>query len=614
MEYKILDSINGIEDLKRCSIAQLEALAQELRDFMIENVSKTGGHLASSLGAIELIIATHYVFDSPKDRIIFDVGHQAYAHKILTGRKDAFSTLRQEGGISGFPKREESEHDAFNTGHASTSVSAALGMARGRKLKGEDGSCVAFIGDGAMTGGLAMEALDDIDDYDLPLVILLNDNEMSIAPNVGAVNRRLSKLRTSRWYVRFKRRLVRALDTSNAGKWLSRHMERTKNRIKRFIMPNLPFEEYGFVYLGPIDGHNIKKTIKMLKSAKELHKPVMVHARTTKGKGYSYSESNPEKFHGIGPFSIMTGKVNTTGQLSCSATFGKTMQELARDNPDIVAITAAMPSGTGLSAFAEEFPDRFFDVGIAEEHALTMAAGMATVGIKPVVAVYSSFLQRGFDELLHDICLQGLPVVIALDRSGLVGEDGETHQGVYDPAFLMTMPNLTIYSPATLEELSEMLKMAVEDDKPAVVRYNRGTLPSQKLRTPIEYGRWETVLPVSRFNIVSTGTMLPIAHWVAKKYGAGMIHARFFSPLDEEVLAELRKKGEAVLVVEENVIALGSALAVELNPIRVKTLCLPKEPIAHAAIQSQRARFGLSEAGIEWALLELMKEYDQRTT
>lgn len=610
MEYKILDSINSIEDLKKCSFEQLEQLAEDIRAFLIENVSHTGGHLASSLGAVELIIATHYVFDSPKDKIIFDVGHQAYAHKILTGRKDAFASLRQEGGISGFPKREESEHDAFNTGHASTSISAALGIARGKKIRGEAGSSIAFIGDGAMTGGLAMEALDDIDDYDLPLVILLNDNEMSIAPNVGAVNRRLSKLRTNRGYVRFKRRLVRALDTSKGGKWLSRHMERTKNRIKKFIMPNLPFEEYGFTYLGPIDGHNIKKTVKMLISAKELHKPVMVHARTQKGKGYSFSENDPEKFHGVAPFSVMTGKVVTNGQVSCSTAFGKTMVELAQSDPNIVAITAAMPSGTGLTQFAERYPQRFFDVGIAEEHALTMAAGMATVGIKPVVALYSSFLQRGFDELLHDICMQKLHVVIALDRSGLVGEDGATHQGVYDAGFLMTMPNLTVYSPATLEELSQMLKMAIADDKPAVVRYNRGTLPSEKIKTPIEYGKWETILPISKYNIISTGTMLPIAHWVAKKYGAGFVHARFFMPVDKDVIAQIRRCNGKTLIVEENIIALGAELATELNPLRVKSLCLPKDPIAHASIDSQREKYGLTEAGIEKALKDLMNEHD----
>lgn len=608
MSYSLLDSIHEPSDIKKLNIEQLGTLADEVRAFMLENVSHTGGHLASSLGAVELIIAMHYVFDSPKDRIVFDVGHQAYAHKILTGRKDSFATLRQKDGLSGFPKREESEHDTFNTGHASTSISAALGMARGRKLRNEEGSCVAFVGDGAMTGGLAMEALDDIDDYELPLVMILNDNEMSIAPNVGAVNRRLSKLRTNRGYVRFKRWLVRTLDTSRFGKWLSLHMERSKNRIKKFIMPNLPFEEYGLIYLGPIDGHNIKKAIKLLRSAKELHKPVMVHARTVKGKGYSFSETNPEGFHGIAPFSVMTGKVITTGQPSCSAVFGETMIKLCGEHEDIVAITAAMPSGTGLSKFSKLYPNRFFDVGIAEEHALTMAAGMATAGIRPVVALYSSFLQRGFDELLHDICLQRLPVVIAVDRAGLVGEDGETHQGVYDPAFLMLMPNLAIYSPATLEELSIMLEMAVNGGMPAVVRYNRGTLPSEKLSSPIEFGKWEIKLPISDVTIISTGTMLPIAHWVAKKRGLGLVHARFFMPLDRDVIETIKQRGGRVLVVEENVSALGSALSVELNPCKVETLCLPKEPITHGTVDEQRSRFGLNESGIENALKRLMEK------
>ncbi|MDO4564150.1 MAG: 1-deoxy-D-xylulose-5-phosphate synthase [Clostridia bacterium] len=608
MAYSLLDSIHGIDDLKKLRINQLDQLAAEIRGFMIESVSNTGGHLASSLGAIELIIATHYVFDSPRDRIVFDVGHQSYAHKILTGRREQFALLRQEGGISGFPKREESEHDAFNTGHASTSISAALGMARARKLLNEEGSCVAFIGDGAMTGGLAMEAMDDIDDYELPLVLILNDNEMSIAPNVGAVNRRLTKLRTNKGYVRFKRCLVRTLDTSRGGKWLSRHMERTRDRVKRFIMPNLPFEDFGLIYLGPVDGHDIKKLIKMLRSAKELHKPVIVHARTIKGKGYSFSETNPERFHGIAPFSVMTGKVRTTGQMNCSEVFGKTMLEIAQRREDVVAITAAMPSGTGLSEFSERYPSRFFDVGIAEEHALTMAAGMATVGIRPVVAIYSSFLQRGYDELLHDICLQNLPVVVAVDRAGLVGEDGETHQGIFDPAFLITMPNLTVYSPATLEELSVMLNMAVDSGRPSAVRYNRGTLPSEKLSSPVAYGKWEIKLPIAEVTVVSTGTMLPIAHWVAKKHGVGLVHARFLSPLDREVLDEIQKKRSKVLVVEENVLALGGILAHELNPCRVRTLCLPNEPVTHACIDRQREWYGLTEKGIETALRELAVE------
>lgn len=608
MEYKILDRINSTEDLKKCSLAELNALAEDIRAFLVDSVSKTGGHLASSLGAIELIIAVHYVFDSPTDKIVFDVGHQAYAHKILTGRRDSFNTLRREGGISGFPKREESEHDAFNTGHASTSISAALGMARAKKLLGEEGCCVAFIGDGAMTGGLATEALDDIDEDDLPLIILLNDNEMSIAPNVGAVNRRLSKLRTNKGYVRLKRSLLRRLDTGNAGRWLAKNMRKTRDRIKKFIMPNIPFEEYQLVYLGPIDGHNIKTTIEILKSAKQIHRPVIIHARTTKGKGYKYSECNPEKYHGIAPFSVMTGKVSSPKQPSCSQIFGKTMLDIASRNDKVVAITAAMPSGTGLSDFAKAYPTRFFDVGIAEEHALTMAAGMAAVGLKPVVALYSSFLQRGYDELLHDICLQNLPVVIGLDRSGLVGEDGETHQGVYDASFLMNMPNLSIYSPATLQELEVMLNMAIEDDRPAVIRYNRGSLPDAKLLTPIEYGRWDVILPISAYNIITTGTMLPLAQWVAKKMGAGLIHARFLSPMDETVLKNLRNNAKGVLVVEESVIALGGALAVALNPLRVKTLSLPKEPITHASVLRQRERFNLTEQGILNALQELMSK------
>ena len=401
--YPVLDKVNSLEDFKQLKEGELPALAAQIRQYMIENVSRCGGHLASSLGAVELTIAMHRAFNSPTDKIVFDVGHQAYAHKIITGRREAFCTLRQENGISGFPKREESKHDPFNTGHASTAISAALGMARAKRLLGEEGAAIALVGDGALTGGLAFEGLNDAGQADVPLIVIINDNEMSISPNVGALHRMLVNMRSSAWYVRFKRYLVRVLDTGIVGRWLSRNMENFKNRIKSFLMPQRLFEDMGFLYLGPIDGHDIGELTRMFCRAKDLRVPVIVHCVTQKGKGYAFSERNPEKFHGVAPFSIDTGDIESALKKSNSSVFGETIVKLAEKDPNIVAVSAAMPIGTGLTEFAGRYPDRFFDVGIAEEHALTMAAGMASCGLKPVVAIYSTFLQRGYDQVLHDI-------------------------------------------------------------------------------------------------------------------------------------------------------------------------------------------------------------------
>ena len=474
-EYPILRQLNGPKDLQALPEDKLPALAEEIRGYMVDCVSKNGGHLAASLGAVDLIIALHRVYTDEGDRLLFDVGHQAYAHKILTGRRDAFTTLRQEGGLSGFPKREESPYDAFNTGHASTSISAALGMARAKQLLHQPGHVAAVIGDGALTGGLAYEALDDGGDSKLPLVVVLNDNEMSISRNVGAMSRSLSRLRASSGYNRLKRFVVRVLERGMVGRRMSKNIEGFKNRIKRFVLQNTFFEEMGFTYLGPISGHDIPQMIDLLGEARALERPVVVHVITQKGKGYSPSEQNPEKFHGVAPFSPETGAVASSGTVSCSETFGKTLLELARKDGRIVAITAAMRDGTGLRPFFETFPDRAFDVGIAEEHALTMAAGMAAEGLRPVAAIYSSFLQRAVDQLYHDICLQKLPVVIGVDRAGLVGQDGETHQGIYDPAMLCAIPNLSVYEPATLSELRAMIRLAVSRGEPAAIRYCRGT-------------------------------------------------------------------------------------------------------------------------------------------
>lgn len=601
----MLETINSIDDLKKINEKDLPRLCEEIRSFMIESVSRTGGHLASSLGAVELIVGIHYVFNSPKDKIIFDVGHQAYAHKILTGRRTTFSTLRQDGGVSGFPKREESIHDAFNTGHASTAVSAALGYARAMQLEGKDGMAIALVGDGSMTGGLTFEAMDDAGNDKVPFLIVLNDNEMSISQNVGGVTRNFAKLRTGRIYNAFKRSIANSLDTTRYGRWLGHHMSSLKNRIKHFLIPNLPFEDIGFTYIGPIDGHDIKTVIKYLRRIQELKRPVILHAITQKGKGYSFAAENPEKFHGIAPFTVETGQVNGNKTKTCSEVFGSTLVELAKEDKRIIAITAAMPTGTGLSHFAELFKERFFDVGIAEEHAVTMAAGFAAEGMRPVVAVYSSFLQRAYDELLHDVCLQNLPVVIALDRAGLVGEDGETHQGIYDPGYLQTMPNLVIYSPASMQELSEMLKMALSRNEPAVIRYNRGTLPERIDASPISFSKWEIMLPPSNITIFATGSILPMAEKIAKEQGTGLVHMRFLKPIDEKVVLKCKESGTKILVLEENIPAIAPLIALAANPCQVRSIAIPNIPVAHASVEKQRERYGLTENHIIKMIHEL---------
>ena len=608
MSDRILDTINGIEDLKALDEKKLPALCEELRTFLIENVSKTGGHLASSLGAVELIVAMHYVFDSPTDKLLFDVGHQAYVHKILTGRKDVFDTLRTENGISGFPKHSESEHDAFDTGHASTAISAALGLARAKRLRGEPGTAVALVGDGAMTGGLSFEGLDDAGRERIPLLVILNDNQMSISQNVGGIKNSLTLMRSNCTYNAFKRRVIGILETSRFGKMLGRRLEQFKNRIKRFFAPNLPFEEFGILYLGPIDGHDVRMIIKYLRRCKELNKPIVLHALTTKGKGYPFAVENPEKFHGVAPFEVMTGKVSPQKQKSCSELFGETMVRLAAEDPRIVAITAAMPSGTGLTDFAKAYPDRFFDVGIAEAHAVTMAAGLARGGMRPIVAVYSSFLQRAYDSLLHDVCLQNLPVVIAVDRAGLVGADGETHQGMFDPAFLSTMPHFAVYSPSSQSEMIAMLEMAVRREEPCAVRYPRGSLPDVPMKTPLEFGRWEIAEPLRDTVIVTHGTLLPLGRWIAKKHGVGLVNARFLQPIDEALIAYFRAHGTRLLVMEENTVSLGEKLALAANPCRVRSIALPTEPIPHATVTQQRERYGFTEEHAAAVLKELMEE------
>ena len=604
-DYPILQQLNEPKDIAALPADKLPALAEEIRGYMVDCVSKNGGHLAASLGAVDLIIALHRVYTDESDRLIFDVGHQAYAHKILTGRRDAFVTLRQEDGLSGFPKREESAFDAFNPGHASTSISAALGMVRAKKLLREPGHVAAVIGDGALTGGLAYEALDDGGDSRLPLVVVLNDNEMSISRNVGAMSRSLSRLRASRGYNRLKRFVVRVLETGTVGRRMFKNLEGFKNRIKRFVLQNTFFEEMGFTYLGPIDGHDISQMISLLREAKALERPVVVHVITQKGKGYSLSERNPEKFHGIAPFSPETGAVASSGTPSCSQVFGETMLDIAREDERVVAITAAMRDGTGLHPFFDRFPTRAFDVGIAEEHALTMAAGMAAEGLRPVAAIYSSFLQRAVDQLYHDICLQKLPVVVGVDRAGLVGQDGETHQGIYDPAMLCAIPNLSVYEPATLSQLRAMIRLAVKRGEPAAIRYCRGSLPEGEGEAPVEYGRWVTLRPAADVVIIAAGPMVQIARTVSEKMSCGLVEARFYKPLDHALLDELRKAGCKLIVAEENVAALSLYVAAYCPELTVRPLCLPDRSMPQATVARQRTLGGIDEAAMRRAVEEL---------
>ena len=592
MEYPLLEKIEQGLPLSSLAEGELDGLCTEIRGKIIETVLSNGGHLASSLGAVEAIVACERVFDLNHDRIVFDVGHQAYAHKLLTGRFSGFSTLRTEGGISGFPKRQESPYDFFGTGHASTSISAALGMARAMHLNGEQGTCVAFIGDASLGGGEAFEALNDAGNTDLPLVVVLNDNDMSISRPRGALRQSLQEMRVSRKYLSLKRRIVSTLDHGVTGRFLSRHMKDMKDRIRKFLIPDQLFEQFGFIYLGPIDGHDIAKLEDVLNKAKQAGKPVIVHVNTQKGRGYLPAQVDPEHFHGISPASA-TGN----GQASCSHVFGETLCALARQDARITAVTAAMSAGTGLSGFSKEFPDRFFDVGIAEEHAVTMSAGMAAEGMRPVVAIYSTFLQRAYDQVLHDICLQRLPVILAVDRAGLTGEDGETHQGIYDLAYLATAPGMDIYVPSTPGELQDMLKMALDRLEPAAIRYPRGSLPERNA-AQLVYGRWETVLPPGDVTVIACGTMVSEAYEACRKTGAGLVNARFPLMEDAEILREIAGTSRHVITVEDGIPCLGLAVSRSLHDMDVRILAVRNEPVAHASVARQRARYGIDQASI----------------
>ncbi|EXX86618.1 1-deoxy-D-xylulose-5-phosphate synthase, partial [Paenibacillus darwinianus] len=598
----LLEQIRGPESLKGLSPGQLETLAEEIRGFLIEKLSATGGHLAPNLGVVELTLVMHYLFNSPRDKFIFDVGHQAYVHKMLTGRMDRFDTLRQYKGLCGFVKRAESEHDVWEAGHSSTSLSAAMGMALARDLKGDDNKVVAVIGDGALTGGMALEALNHIGHEKKKLIVVLNDNEMSIAPNVGALHNYLGKIRSDRHYIKAKDELQHLLNKIPAiGGKLAKTAERVKDSVKYMVVPGMWFEELGYTYFGPVDGHDIGKLIETFNQAASVDGPVLVHILTLKGKGYSPAEADSHKWHGITPYKIESGQVlKAVGPPMYTEVFGNTLIELAEKDERIVAVTPAMPGGSGLLKFAERFPDRMIDVGIAEQHAATMCAALAMEGLKPVFAVYSTFLQRAYDQVVHDICRQNVNVVFAIDRAGFVGPDGETHHGVYDIAFLRHVPNMVLMMPKDENELRRMMKTAVDYDKgPIAVRYPRvnglGVDIDAELQ-PIPIGEWETVQTGDTAALLAVGPMLQVAAEAGellKREGLSLriVNARFIKPLDENMLLRLADERIPLVVLEEGAQlgGLGSAVLEfyslhGIHHMDVRIVGIPDAFIEHGSI------------------------------
>lgn len=621
----ILDRIENPEQIKSLSLPELEMLASEVRDLIINTVAKTGGHLAPSLGTVDLTVALHAVFRCPEDKIVWDVGHQAYGHKILTGRRDAFHSLRQAGGITGFPKRSESIYDSFGVGHSSTSISAALGMALARDLDKKNHYVIAVIGDGSMTGGEAFEALNNAGDLGKHLIVILNDNEMSIDKNVGALSEYLSKMRTAPTYNKAKRDLeffLRRIPT--IGDSVAKTVEHVKDSLRFFLVPGGLFEELGFTYVGPIDGHNIALLTDVLEKAKTMQGPILIHAITKKGKGYLPAEIESDKFHGVGPFCVQSGEIKQSKSAipSYTSVFGKALIDLARRDIDIVAITAAMPSGTGLKSFGEVFPDRLFDVGIAEQHAITVAAGLATQGKKPLVALYSTFAQRAYDQILHDVCLQDLPVVLMLDRAGLVGEDGPTHHGVFDYSYLRHMPNLVMMAPKDENELRQMLFTAFTLKCPVVVRYPRGCglgVPLDMQYKELPLGKAEEIKTSGDIAFFAVGAMVDAcmqasAALEAKGIASSVINARFIKPLDETLLAQLADRVKLIVTAEENVLAGGFGSAVleffnEHKPqVRVLRLGFPDQFIEQGTRAELLTKYGLTGETIANRVMQFLRD------
>ncbi len=610
---KFLDKVNSPEDLKQFNIDELNALCREIREFLIDSVSKTGGHLASNLGIVELTVALHTVFDAPRDKIIFDVGHQSYVHKILTGRRNGFRTLRQFGGMSGFPKRSESEYDVFNTGHSSTSISAALGLARGRDLSGDNYNVIAVFGDGALTGGMMYEAMNDAGHSKTPLILILNDNTMSISRNVGSVSRHLRSLRMSPFYFRSKHAVENFLKKIPIGGFAAANvLKQLKRFVRRLVIPTTLFDDMGFIYMGPVDGHDLKSVLQCLEYAKEEKKPVFIHMHTKKGKGYAPAENNPQKFHGIPSFDKATGHTRD-GKESYSARFGKALLRIAEKNDRVIAITGAMPNGTGIDEFGKKFKNRFFDVGIAEQHGVTLAAGLAASGYVPVIPLYSSFLQRAYDQVLHDVCLQNLHVVFPIDRAGIVGADGETHQGVYDISYLSHMPNMTILSPATLDQLEGMLDFAVNRfNAPIAIRYPRGSCEAEDLSADFTLGRAQLVKRGRDITIIATGRMVRRAQEAAKlaRKSVEIIAMPSIKPLDEAAVIAAAMKTGNIITIEDNVKTggMGSMIGVLLKEKNVdckfRILAFPDKPITHGSIDDLDRLYGLDAKTIARKIME----------
>lgn len=622
---QILDRIKKENDIKKIDRAKYPELAEEIRAFLLEKISKTGGHLASNLGTVELTIALHAVLDLPKDKIVWDVGHQSYTHKILTGRKNAFDKLRQIDGLSGFPKRHESVCDSFDTGHSSTSISAALGMAAANQLEKKNDKIVAVIGDGALTGGMALEALNNVASLKRNFVIILNDNNMSISENVGSMSNYLSKFRVGEHYNDFKEDVENHLSKiPKIGQKLVKKVKRTKDNLKNLIIPGGLFDDLGITYIGPIDGHDINRMIEIFDNALKIDHPIVIHVKTIKGKGYTFAENNPSKFHGIGKFDIETGeesaKKDVPNVMSYTEVFSRTLVKLAKKNKKIVAITAAMPDGTGLSRFQKNYPDRFFDVGIAEEHAITFAAGLAASGYKPVVSIYSSFYQRAYDQILHDVCLQNLPVVMIVDRAGLVGQDGETHQGIFDISFMSAMPNIIIVAPKDTKELIEAMKFAINYNGPIAVRFPRGNayVSDGAGNTEFELGKSPVISEGKDIAIVTVGNMFEetkkaVELLEKESVYPTIVNARFIKPIDYQMIEEIAEEHRTIVVVEEAIKKGGYGESVETyvheNNINttVHVMAIDDRFVEQGQISDLRERLGISYRQIYEKVLELTK-------
>lgn len=614
---ELLDKIEKPNDIKEMEKDELRPLAKEIRQFLVHKISHTGGHLASNLGVVELTMALHLCCNLPEDKIVWDVGHQSYTHKILTGRKDGFEHLRQFGGMSGFPKQSESDCDAFDTGHSSTSISVALGLAKARDLKKQDHKIFAVIGDGALSGGMAYEAMNNAARLKSNLVIVLNDNQMSISKNVGGMSSYLGKIRTNGNYTELKEEVENALSKlPHLGDKLTSRIRGIKDLIKRIFIPGMLFEDMGLTYIGPIDGHNIHQMVTAFQSASKMKEAVIVHVCTHKGKGYRPAEKNPSYFHGVSPFNIKDGSSRHNGETAKTYTdiFSDTILEAAKEREDIVVVSAAMPSGTGLTAMASKYPKRFFDVGIAEEHAVTFAAGMAAGGLKPVVAIYSTFLQRAYDQILHDVCIGKLPVVFAVDRAGLVGSDGETHQGIFDIAYLRSMPNMTVMAPKNAWELRQMMLFALEQNTPTAIRYSRGAAWEglQDHQQEITMGKAEWICEGQEIALLAVGNMVETAMWVREHLKAegqkvSVVNMRFVKPIDEEVLQKIKERHSKVVTLEEGVFNGGFGEAVsawyEGTPMRVLNIALPDQFIEHGSVIELKKKYGLDPESITQKIL-----------